>query len=142
MIFHFDCIDGLKFSKNDYYDGINKSFGESVTDETYYIPNSESVRNSDRLKDNTSVLCVYDFSDGVDNGSDDMLIGRKPGSDIVEVTTQLADLNKRTKESIEKDVKELNEKEVLESVSKDKRTEEIIKRVIVGQNKKDSTKEK
>lgn len=95
----------------------NQDFDESVTDDSFYVPESELVK---RLRQGVTygqaLQGLYDFADGQDTGFA-VPIDRYPGIDRAEVSEFLRQKEAEAKESFEKDLKAASEKSAAEKAA-------------------------
>ena len=60
---NFEKLDDV-IGEIDIYNGIRKTFPKSLTDESYYVPNSEVNKTIDKLRANSNIQGSYDFPTG------------------------------------------------------------------------------
>ena len=104
----------------------NQDFGESVADDSFYVPESELVK---RLRQGVTygqaLQGLYDFADGKDSGIA-VPVDRYPGIDRAEVSEFVRRKEAEAKESFEKDVKAAAEKTAAEKAAAEKAAAENV----------------
>lgn len=81
-------------------------FGESVTDDSYFVPSSEAIKGLSGVLTEKEVQMYYDFPDGKDTGQE-VPLARKQGVDISEVSTDI----RARQDKLKKQVKDAKERE-------------------------------
>lgn len=103
---NFDKLDDV-IGEIDIFNGFRKSFPMSLTDESYYVPNSEVNKTIDKLRTNSNIKGSYDFPTGSEDFDATTLARlRRPGLDVSEVTELTRKLDSETREAVENDIAE------------------------------------
>ena len=103
---NFDKLDDV-IGEVDIFHGIRKSFPKSLTDESYYVPNSEINKTIDKLRANSNIKGCYDFPTGSEDFDASTLAKlRRPGLDVSEVTELTRKLDSEARESVNNDIAE------------------------------------
>lgn len=103
---NFDKLDDV-IGEVDIFNGLRKSFPKSLTDESYYVPNSEINKTIDKLRENSNIKGSYDFPTGsVDYDATTLAKLRRPGLDVAEVTELTRKLDSEARDSVNNDIAE------------------------------------
>ncbi|QCS37197.1 hypothetical protein [Tortoise microvirus 67] len=78
---------------------LDADFGESVTDDSYYIPTPDNVGLKSIPLTSSEILSNFDFSDGRDTGAPVPKF-RKPGADLGEVSQHLREVQGEIKSEV------------------------------------------
>lgn len=70
------------------YDIPDVEFGESITDDSFFVPTAEALKTASGVLSEDEVRQYYDFPDGKDTGVAPPL-ARKKGVDIAELSTDV-----------------------------------------------------
>lgn len=101
---NFDKLDDV-IGEVDIFHGIRKTFPKSLTDESYYVPNSEINKTIDKLRANSNIKGSYDFPTGSEEFDATTLARlRRPGLDVSEVTELTRKLDSEARESVSNDI--------------------------------------
>ena len=118
---NFDKLDDV-IGEVDIFHGIRKSFPKSLTDESYYVPNSEVNKTIDKLRANSNINGSYDFPTGTEDFNATILAKlRRPGLDVSEVTELTRKLDSEAREAVNNDIAEAQYQEF----KKNKETAEL-----------------
>ena len=90
-----------------------KKFPISLTDASYFIPNSEAVKSIDKTATMSHDPALYDYPNG-ETGTDTTRIAeiRKPGQDIVEVSAGVKEITAEAQKALTNDANDKINKEV------------------------------
>lgn len=103
---NFDKLEDV-IGEIDIYNGIRKTFPKSLTDESYYVPNSEVNKTIDKLRANSNIQGSYDFPTGSEEFDASTLAKlRRPGLDVAEVTEMTRKLDKDARDAVNNDIAE------------------------------------
>lgn len=103
---NFDKLDDV-IGEVDIFHGFRKIFPKSLTDESYYVPNSEVNKTIDKLRANTNIKGSYDFPTGTEDFNATILAKlRRPGLDVSEVTELTRKLDFEAREAVNNDIAE------------------------------------
>lgn len=103
---NFDKLDDV-IGEVDVFHGLRKSFPKSLTDESYYVPNSEVNKTIDKLRANSNIKGSYDFPTGSEEFDASTLAKlRRPGLDVSEVVELTRKLNSEAREAVNNDIAE------------------------------------
>lgn len=112
-----------------------KKFPISLTDNTYFVPNSEANKTIDKRAMMSHDPSLYDYPDGKIN-SDAKLVAeaRKPGLDVAEVSQKVEKLVTNAKEALNNDAQGKMNAELAEKAQSKKMIERIAKQSTIMQN--------
>jgi len=103
---NFDKLDDV-IGEVDIFHGLRKTFPKSLTDESYYVPNSEINKTIDKLRANSNIKGSYDFPTGSEEYDATTLAKlRRPGLDVAEVVELTRKLDSEARESVNNDIAE------------------------------------
>ena len=104
------------------------TFPISLTDSSYYVPNSEVNKTIDAKKTMSHDPNLYDYPNG-DTSTNTVRIAetRKPGLDIVEVADNVKEISKNAKEALNNDAKDKVNAELADKAGKRNMVAEIVK---------------
>lgn len=112
-----------------------KKFPISLTDNTYFVPNSEANKTIDKRAMMSHDPSLYDYPDGKIT-SDTKLVAeaRKPGLDVAEISQKVEKLVTNAKEALNNDAQNKMSAELAEKAQSKAMIERIAKQSTMVQN--------
>lgn len=112
-----------------------KKFPISLTDNTYFVPNSEANKTIDKRAMMSHDPSLYDYPDGkITSESKLVAEARKPGLDVAEVTQKVDKLVKNAKDALNNDAQNKINAELAEKAQSKAMIERIAKQSTMVQN--------
>lgn len=82
----------------------NTDFGESITDDSYYVPNSEAVKRIRAMQGLALSTAIYDDVKDLKNPDKLDIYARQKGRDMAEVSTHINNLQISLDKNLKKDM--------------------------------------
>lgn len=82
----------------------NTNFGDSITDDSYYVPNSEAVKRIRAMQGLALSTVLYDDVKDLKNPDKLDIFARQKGRDIAEVSTHINNLQVSLDKNLKKDM--------------------------------------